>query len=141
MVKLRVALETLTKAQLLDIVKSCPYLSIAASKNRTEIIDYLDATLPSTGRLSQLLPSFTDKDTAVVRMFLAEKKLRYEGMSQAEFAKFLTLNMRMANSFAGSINKMRSIGLIFMDVDVKGKQKVVFPSEYLKYFDDYYKGK
>ncbi len=141
MVKLRVALDNLTKAQLLDIVKSCPHLSIASSKNRTEIIDYLDTTLPSTSRLSKLLCLFNEKDNAVIRMFLAEKKLRYEGMSQIEFAKFLQLNMRMSNSFADTINKMRAIGLIFMNVDVKGKQKVVFPSEYLKYFDDYYKGK
>ena len=89
--------------------------------------------------MQRLIEEFDAMDIALVKVFLKEKKLRYGGMSQEQFTKFLTLNKRMKYNFITSVNKMREIGLIFTNVPVKKKNKVVFPSEYLRYFNDYFK--
>lgn len=139
MVKLKIALEGLSKTQLLDIAKQCGNVPTSASRSKPEIITCLNDALPATPRLVRLMEAFDTKDKEVIKMFLAEKSLRYSGMSQAEFAKFLTQNLRMANSFSSTINKLRALGLIFVNVTVHDKNKVVFPSEYLRFFDDYFK--
>ncbi len=142
MVKLRLALETMTKAQLLELAKQFPWLPRSiSSKTRPEIIGMLVLELASQQRLDKIAKDFDIKDTSVIKLFLAQRKLRYDGMSQAEFAKFLQQNMRAANSFATCVNKLSTLGLIFMSVKVKEKEdpKVVFPSEYLRFFDDHFK--
>ncbi len=141
MVKLRLALDTMTKAQLLEMAKQFPWLPHLASKTRPEIIDMLVLELASQTRLDKIVKDFDVKDTSVIKLFLAQKKLRYDGMSQAEFAKFMQQNMRQANSFATCVCKLSTLGLIFMSVKVKENEdpKVVFPSEYLRFFDDHLK--
>ncbi|MBN2153182.1 MAG: hypothetical protein JW839_17140 [Candidatus Lokiarchaeota archaeon] len=141
MVKLKLALENLTKAQLLEMARQFPWLPRMASKTRPEIIDALALELASQQRLDKIVKDFDVKDTSVIKLFLAQKKLRYDGMSQAEFAKFLQQNMRAANSFAACVNKLSTLGLIFTSVKVKEKEdpKVVLPSEYLRFFDDRFK--
>jgi predicted TPR repeat methyltransferase len=131
----------MTKAQLIEMAKQFPWLPHMASKTRPEIIDMLILELASQQRLDKLVKDFDVKDTSVIKMFLAQKKLRYDGMSQAEFAKFMQQNMRQANSFATSVCKLSTLGLIFTSVKVKENEdpKVVFPSEYLRFFDDHFK--
>jgi hypothetical protein len=132
MVKLKVALETLTKAQLADIAKKMA-TTINLNKNKDEIIDNLCTELTNHARLEKIADGFDSKDIEVIRLFLKQKKFRYAGMNQGEFAKFLTLNQRMSNSFSACVNKLNQLALIFTNVDAK----VVFPSEYLKFFDDF----
>jgi hypothetical protein len=139
MVKLKVALASLTKSQLLQISENCRSISISTSLTKTDFISKLEKQLISTQRMQRLIEEFDTMDIALVKMFLKEKKLRYSGMSQEQFTKFLTLNKRMKYDFITSVNKMREIGLIFTKVPVKKKNKVVFPSEYLRYFNDYFK--
>ena len=102
----------------------------------------MNSELASPARLEQVVKGFDDKDVSVIKMFLAQKKLRYEGMSQGEFAQFLQINMRQANSFAACISKLSNLGLIFTSVRNKDDDaKVVFPSEYLRFFDERFKTK
>jgi hypothetical protein len=129
----------MTKAQLLEMAAQFPWLPHLSSKTRPEIIDMLVLELASQKRLDKIVKDFDTKDVSVIKLFLTQKKLRYDGMSQAEFAKFLQMNMRQANSFATCINKLCTLGLIFMSVKPKENEdpKVVFPSEYLRFFDDH----
>ncbi|NMC05678.1 MAG: hypothetical protein GYA24_10725 [Candidatus Lokiarchaeota archaeon] len=124
------------------MAKQFPWLPSLTSKTRQEIIDMLVLELASQHRLNKLVKDFDGKDTSVIKLFLAQKKLRYDGMSQAEFAQFMVQNMRAANSFATSVNKLSMLGLIFTSVKVKDKEdpKVVFPSEYLRFFDGFFGG-
>ena len=139
--KLSVCLDSLTKAQLLEIMKAARISNIAPSKTKQEIVEAMSNELASRSRLEQVIKSFDNKDVCVIKMFLAQKKIRYEGMSQGEFARFLQMNMRQANSYATCISKLSNLGLIFTSVRVKDDPKVVFPSEYLRFFDDRLKTK
>nr|MDO8111544.1 hypothetical protein [Candidatus Sigynarchaeota archaeon] len=140
MVKLSVALDSLTKSQLFEIAKATQ-ISVSQSKPKPEIIEHLSVELSSQQRLERVTRGFDEKDICVIKMFLNQKKVRYDGMSQGEFARFLQNNMRMANSFATCIHKLSTLGFIFTSVKIKEKDdpKVVFPSEYLRFFDDYLK--
>ena len=139
--KLSVCLDSLTKAQLLEIVKATHISTITSSKTKQEIVEAMSNELASHSRLEQVVKSFDDKDVRVIKMFLAQKKLRYEGMSQGEFTRFLQMNMRQSNSYATCIGKLSNLGLIFTSVRVKDDAKVVFPSEYLRFFDERLKTK
>ncbi len=140
MVKLSIALDSLTKSQLFEIAKAAQ-ITITQSKPKPEIIEHLSVELASQQRLERVMRGFDEKDICVIKMFLIQKKVRYDGMSQVEFTRFLQCNMRMANSFATCIHKLSTLGLIFTSVRIKEKEdpKVVFPSEYLRFFDDYLK--
>lgn len=134
-------LDSLTKAQLLEIAKATHISAISPSKSKGELIESISNELSSPARLEQVVKSFDDKDVHVIKMFLAQKKLRYEGMSQGEFARFLQMNMRQSNSYATCISKLSNLGLIFTSVRIKDDAKVVFPSEYLRFFDERLKTK
>ena len=138
--KLSVCLDSLTKAQLLEIAKTTN-IHAAASKSKGELVETMSNELASHDRLEQVIKGFDEKDFQVIKMFLAQKKIRYEGMSQGEFARFLQMNMRQANSYATCISKLSNLGLIFTGVRVKDDPKVVFPSEYLRFFDEHLKTK
>ncbi|HME55632.1 MAG TPA: hypothetical protein VKM55_25725 [Candidatus Lokiarchaeia archaeon] len=133
-------LDSLTKVQLLEIAKNTN-IHAAASKSKGELVEAMSIELASHDRLENVVKGFDEKDFQVIKMFLVQKKLRYEGMSQGEFARFLQLKMHQANSYASCISKLSNLGLIFTSVRVKDDPKVIFPSEYLRFFDERFKTK
>ncbi|MHA1681643.1 MAG: hypothetical protein ACTSUE_11595 [Promethearchaeota archaeon] len=138
MVKLRVALESLSKTQLKLLCEMCPNITFKPSKTKKETIDRLEKALIATNRLRKLTSEMEARDLAIIKMFL-QKKYRYNGMAQSEFTKFIVYNHRMKNSFTKNVSKLQSLGLIFMSVTVKKAERVIFPSEYLLFFNNYFK--
>ncbi|MHA1371513.1 MAG: hypothetical protein ACTSWN_11720 [Promethearchaeota archaeon] len=134
MVKLRDCLESLNKTQLMEIVRNHVDIPVRRGMKKAEIIDQLASNLPEPTRLERIMHLLNDKDFDVIKMFMKRRTVKYNGMSLEEFTKFIMLNRRMGINYADNINKLRTLGLLFMNVSVKKKEKVVMPSDFFKFF-------
>lgn len=139
MVKLKIALDTLTKAQLLEMLKTCPKINVEKNTTKKSLINQMSRELPREKRLECLSEDFDSKDETIFKIFL-NKKYKYNGMSQTEFTKFLTYNKRMKYDFIPNINKLRAKGFIFTGVVLRNKSRVVIPSDYFKFLRKYLNG-
>ncbi|MFX0102768.1 MAG: hypothetical protein ACFFCS_24585 [Candidatus Hodarchaeota archaeon] len=139
MVKLKIALDSLSKAQILEIVNACPGITVSKSATKHKIIEQLSVELPREKRMQCLSESFDSKDETIFKLFM-NKKYKYNGMNQMDFTKFLTYNKRMKYDFIPNINKLRSQGVVFTGVMIKNKSMVVIPSDYFKFLTQFING-
>lgn len=134
--KLKIALESLTKNQLKLLVETCPRILVNFNTTKKEIIKNLENKLCSDTRLQEIACELDQKAIKLIKMFL-NKKYRYRGMAQEEFTKFIVYNHRMKNSYTKTVQKLQALGLLFTNVEVREKQRVLFPSEFLRFFNEF----